>query len=72
MSILDKWKEHKERHGPRDDVLPCPRCGSTDTLTTGTFRPLSLQVKCAKCEFRGPGAQTREGAILLWNGLIRE
>lgn len=69
MSIREKWREHREKHGPREDVQPCPRCGSDRTWTTGSFRPLGIQVKCAGCGFRGPLAQTREAAIMLWNGL---
>lgn len=69
MSIGEKWRAHRERHGSREDVQPCPRCGSDRTWTTGSFRPLGIQVKCAGCGFRGPLAQDREAAILLWNGL---
>ena len=71
MSIVDRLREHKERHGPRSDVQPCPACGSGRTWTTGSFKPLGIQVKCAQCGYRGPTAQTRESAIALWNGLDR-
>lgn len=72
MSIREKIREHRERHGPREDVLPCPECGSDRTWTTGQFRPIGLLVKCNACGFRGPLGQSREIAISLWNNLDRD
>lgn len=72
MSIKDRWIAYKVRHGNREDVLPCPQCGSARTYTTGQFRPIGLLVECKACGLRGPVAQDRGTAILLWNSLDRD
>ena len=72
MCLKNWMKNHKEKHGARTDVSPCPECGSERTYTTGQFRPLGLLVVCKNCGLRGPLAQTREEAIALWEDLVSQ
>lgn len=68
-----KWfKRHREIHGARTDVSSCPECGSERTYTTGQIRPIGLYVVCKKCGLKGPLAQTRDQAILLWNDMVSQ
>lgn len=72
MSLREWAANHRKAHGPRDDVLPCPSCGSDRTWTTGSFRPLGIYVKCKACGFSGPMAQSREVAVDWWNDIPRD
>lgn len=70
--IKERITKYKTDHGVRNDVSACPDCGSERTYTTGQFRPLGILVTCKNCGLRGPLAQSREQAILLWNDMVCE
>lgn len=64
--LKNKWMK------PRYDVAPCPKCGNTRTVVSGSFKPLGFFVKCPKCEFGGQIYQDKAVAILSWNNIERE
>lgn len=65
----------------RDDLKPCPRCGSTDHLDIGYWSYLAMpgdpasipknygewMVSCKNCQFIVLGGGTKEAGIKSWN-----
>ena len=63
---------NREEVGPRNDVKPCPRCGSKPTLELASKnKHWGYQMRCKNCGERTARYHTRRETLTMWRVKIK-